>query len=583
MLGTTNTITTNGSTGLRIEGMTISNGGVNVGDVNVTGGTNGIRLATNTGGPIVIGAVTDTAGDAGTITGTTGDAVIVENSENVTISGLQVDATAGQSGVRVTKDTTGTQTVNLNNLEINGGDIGIETIGNGTGTLNMTVNDTDVTMPSATGISVDDIDAGTIAFNNVTVDGMGAATTAGISITNSNANFTIDGDSVIQGVAGTAFNVNFGTTGTISMAGDITNTAGRSIAVQNRAGGTVTFTSTSAVTDTGTGILVNNNSGGTTNFNGTYDLDTGANTAVAVTNNTGATTNFNPGNAVGAFDITTTSGSGFVATGGGTLSVTGTANKIAMSAGILGSHALQIEGMTIGSVDFESVNSTGGDNGIRLVNNTTGTVTIGDSGNSAGQGGTITGTLDDGVVVQNTNAVLNGVTVNSAGDAAGENAVSLLHSNTANMTATLNNLTVSTTHDGVHVNGTGGTGTFNVSGTNGTIDRSGDRHRSSRPACRPPQFDARHHSTSGRSIHVHNVTAGTMTHTGTVTDTGGTGVLVTNNTGGTTNLLGTYTLNTGANDAVTITNNTGATVTGHGSQHRHDDRPRASSPLAAER
>jgi len=43
-----------------------------------------------------------------------------------------------------------------------------------------------------------------------------------------------------------------------------------------------------------------------------------------------------------------------------------------------------------------------------------------------------------------------------------------------------------------------------------------------------------------------------MTHTGSVTDTGGTGVLITNNTGGTTNLLGDYTLNTGASDRLDL-------------------------------
>jgi hypothetical protein len=67
-------------------------------------------------------------------------------------------------------------------------------------------------------------------------------------------------------------------------------------------------------------------------------------------------------------------------------------------------------------------------------------------------------------------------------------------------------------------------------------------------------------NTTGLSIHVHDVTAGTVTHTGSVTDTGGEGVLVENNTGGSTNLLGDYTLNTADNDAVTITNNTGASI-----------------------
>ncbi len=551
MLGTTNTITSNGSTALTIDGMTISNGGVNVGKVNATGGTNGIRLVNDDGGPIVIGTVTDTAPTDGIITGTTAEGILVQNSANVTISGIQVDATAGQSGVHVHKDSTGTQIVDLNNLKINGGDIGIETTGNGTGTLNMTVNDTDVTNSSDIGVSFDNIDTGTIALNNVTVDGMGAMATAGVSITNSNANFTIDGDSVIQGVAGTAFNVNSGTTGTISMAGDITNTAGRSIAVQNRTGGTVTHTGT--VTDSGAGILVNANSGGTTNLQGTYALTTGANDAVTITGNTGSTTNI-----IGDLDITTDGGSGFVAMNGGTLSVTGPNNKIASTNLVAGQHGLRIENMTLGSVNFESVNSTGGDNGIRLVNNLTGTVTIGDTNNAVGEGGTIKDSLNDGVFVQNTNVTLNGVTVNDAGNAAGENAVSLQHTNTTNMSVALNDLTVNTTHDGVDVNGTGASGTFNVSGTGGTIAAT-ETGLEVQGRVSTASFSQDINNTAGRSINVHGVTAGTVNHTGDVVDSG-TGVIVTGNTGGSTNLLGTYALSTTTNDAMTITNNTGASV-----------------------
>jgi hypothetical protein len=485
LLGTTNTITSNGSTALRIEDMVISNGGVNVGMVNATGGTNGIRLATNTGGPIVVGAVTDEAPDAGIITGTTAEGIVVENSANVTFSGIQVDATAGQSGVRVTKTSTGTQIVDLNNLEINGGDIGIETTGNGTGTLNMTVNDSEVLDSTARAFSVDNIDTGSIAVNGTTFDGNNTGATAGgVLIKGSNATFAFDSTTVIQEFSGTDFEVDGDTVATqiVSFAGDIVNssatnpgdTTGRSVHIHDIDGGSITFTAASSIDDNNEGMLVEDNSGGTVSFLGTNTFDmSGTNDAVTLTNNDVGGTNTSI--TFASLEITTTGASSdaFVASGGGTLSVTGASNTITTTGG----RALDIQDMTLGSVDFESIDATGGATPVLLANNLTGTVTIGDTGNAVGDGGTISDATVAGIRVTNTNVTLNGVIVQNSGDGAGENGVEILHTNATAMNANLNRLTVENTNagvDGVVIDGTGGTGTFNANIQNLAVNVEGD-------------------------------------------------------------------------------------------------------------
>lgn len=467
-----NEITTNGSAGVVMDDMVISATGANFSNVNVASSAdNGVSLTNNTGGPITIGTLGDPVGDSGTIENTVGDAVVIGNSANVSVNSLRINTTAGQSGVLVDKTTTGTQTTNLSDLEINDGEIGVEVTGNGTGTLNMTVNDTTINDPTGFGISIDDIDAGTIAVNGTTIDGDTAnAGAQGVQIANSNATITFDSATSIENFAGTSFEVTAGN-GNVTYNGEITSTIGQSVLVQNRTGGTVTLSSASTVTDTGGGVRVTGNTAGTVNFNGILDLDTTVNDAVRLTNNTGSNINFTPPGA-NPLDINTTTGRGFVALNGGTLTVAGTNNSITTTTGT----GLQIEGMTIGSVDFESVDVNGATHGVRLVNNTSGTITVGDTGAAVGAGGTLQNTVDQAIYVENSNATFNGVTVQNAGNAANENAVEILHTNSTAMTANLNRLTVSNAtalRDGVVIDGTGGSGTFNANIQNLDVDVTG--------------------------------------------------------------------------------------------------------------
>jgi hypothetical protein len=491
---TTNSISTETGQALKITGMTIAAGGFRVGDVNRTAAaaTNAIQLENNTGqgtpaGAVVIGNTTDmTSGDAGTIVGGSVDAIRIKDSANVSITGVKVTNTDSTvAGIHVEKSNTATMTTDLSNLELDGGAVGIDTLGGGTGAVTMTINDTALNGAQIAGARFSNLNAGTVTGTGVTIDGQHASAGAdGVQINTSNAAITFDNTSVIKNVLDNDFEVSGGA-GTIAFNGTIQNsaalnagdTSGHSINVHGVTGGSVTFGTAGTITDNNQGFLVTGNTGGTISANGTNTLNTGANDAVTITNNTGASVNMGP------LAITTSSGADFVATGGGTLTVAGFANTITRTAGgttgnaAVDRFALDIEGMTIGAVDFESVNATGGANGTRFVNNTGGTITVGDVNNTAGQGGTITGTTDAGVHAENSNVTLNGVTVSNAGNAAGENGVEITHTNATAMTANLNALNVTNStaaRDGVVIDGTGGSGTFNANVQNMAVDVKGD-------------------------------------------------------------------------------------------------------------
>jgi hypothetical protein len=307
-------------------------------------------------------------------------------------------------------------TTNISDLEINDGDIGVEVVGGGTGAVTMTINDTAINDSTSQGMFFNNLDVGTVAVNNATIDGNNANGTAvGVLITDSNASITFDTASSIREFGGTDFEVSGGA-GTISFAGDVINsstvnagdTTGRSVHVHNMTGGSVTFTGASSINDDNQGMLVTNNTGGTSTFLGNNDFNTGTNDAVTITNNTGATVSLSD------LNIDTTSGRGLVATGGGTLTVLGTTNTIDTTTGV----GLDIEGMTIGAsgASFQSVTVNGATNGIVLRNLTgTGDVSIGNAGGAQNSGGTITST-GEAIVLENTaNVALRHVQIASAG------------------------------------------------------------------------------------------------------------------------------------------------------------------------
>jgi len=251
---------------------------------------------------------------------------------------------------------------------------------------------------NGTGLQFDNAD-GTYNFTGaVTLNGGDA----GIDIVNgSGGNFTFN-NAPITGPSGIAFRVNGGG-GSISHRGAIAkNNAGVAVDIQGRTGGSVTLHSNITASAGAGGILVQNCTGGTISFAApSQSLSTGVNPGVSLVNNSGATINFGGG----GLGITTSTGTGFNATGGGTVNVTGTGNTITSGNGT----ALNVVNTTIGvsGMTFRSISSTNGINGIALTSTGNGFLTVTGDGSLTrnGSGGTIQSTLDDGVALTAANNV----------------------------------------------------------------------------------------------------------------------------------------------------------------------------------
>jgi hypothetical protein len=179
--------------------------------------------------------------------------------------------------------------------------------------------------------------------------------------------------------------------------------------IDNHDAGTVTFQTglISASGPSATGLRVANCNGGTVNFNSQITLSTQANTAVDLsTNNNSGAINFNA--AGNGLDITTTSGTGFLVTGGGTITVQGADNSITSTTGA----ALSVANTTIGAngLHFVSISSDGGGNPGIVLNNTgaLGGLTItGDAGSTNNSsGGTIQNKTGAGISLTNTRNVV---------------------------------------------------------------------------------------------------------------------------------------------------------------------------------
>jgi hypothetical protein len=266
---------------------------------------------------------------------------------------------------------------------------------------------------NSTGTGIAGASVGTLAVSDVTVNTTGAAlslATGTLSATfdavsssggTSNVSLTGLGGTVglgagaLSGSSGVAFAVTGGNA-TVSYAGTISNAANRVVSINGRTGGALTLSG--SITDTGAGIVVQNNTGGTIAFTGSSkSLTTGGVNALNLSANTGAAVNFTGG----GLAITTTTGAGFTATGGGTVQVTGANNVIASGTGV----ALNVQNTTIGGtgLTFRSISANGAANGI-VLNNTgiLGGLQVTGNGTTHGSGGAIVNTVGaDGAVAGN--------------------------------------------------------------------------------------------------------------------------------------------------------------------------------------
>lgn len=386
-----------------ITGTNVDIGGANA--IAVTGGNAAISFD-------AASSIANTSGTAVTIANRTGGSFSFSGSvvANGAASGISVSGATAASSVSFTGTVdlgtttamTGTavsinnngqaSTISFANLDIvSSGTTGFS-VSNG-GTVNVTTGTINAT--SAQALLLNGV-AATATFTSVNSTG-GTNNVALTSVTG-----TVNlGSGALSGASGAAFLVSGGSAN-VNYAGTIAKTtAGNVVSIASRTGGTLTLSGNlSATGGVANGISVSSNSGGAINFSGsTKTLTTGANTAVSLASNTGTNINFTGG----GLAISTTSGAGFSATGGGTVSVQGSNNTIVSTTGT----ALTVTSTTIGANDmtFRSISSNGAANGIVL--NTTGalgglTVTGDGSSSNNGSGGTIQNSTGDGISLNNT-------------------------------------------------------------------------------------------------------------------------------------------------------------------------------------
>jgi hypothetical protein len=364
--------TLSSDTAFRLVSITNNTGGTASfgGNLSATANTLGLHIAQNTGGTFsfsgaskVINTST-TANIAVNVSGNTGAAISFAN------GGLDIDSNTG-TGFNASDGSSITVAGATNSINTADG-VAIDFDGPA---LNMTWASVSSASSSGAGIQLDNI-SGTLAMNG------GSITTA------SGTAFDVGG--VANGSGGSAV---------VTYAGSITNTAGDCIIIQELSGGSYTLSGNISHTGSGVGIQVsnvNNGTAATVTFSGTSKSLSpgGSNIGVNLSTNPNGTISFTNG----GLAITTTSGTGFNASGGGTVSVTtdaGTANTISSTTGT----ALNVASTIIGAsnLNFQSISKNGGTNGIVLTSTgSSGGLTVTGTG-AANSGGTIQNTTGDAI------------------------------------------------------------------------------------------------------------------------------------------------------------------------------------------
>ena len=229
--------------------------------------------------------------------------------------------------------------------------------------------------------------AGVTLASGVTVEGVNVSGTSGAGIAGAVGTDTIASSVTISNAGGPGLDITSGSSGTLSDAATINQTAKETtvdaLAVSGATGGTVDQTGaiTGAVDLTGSGSP--SYTGATVNVSGALTASTGALEA-------------------------------FEATGGGTVNVTGATNTLATTTAT----ALDVENTTIGGsgLTFESISagsaSAAPANGIYLIGTgTTGGLTVTGSGTTSGSGGTIYNKAETGLTADSS-AILLGTPLN---------------------------------------------------------------------------------------------------------------------------------------------------------------------------
>jgi hypothetical protein len=295
----------------------------------------------------VNGHTISVGGGTSTLSATSGNVVTLATDNEV--KGVTLNANGagvvGMANTAVTSVTTGANTLLGNHLVFTGAGEAIK-IDSG-GNLNLTVDSLTSSGSSTNAVQL----AGTASSGTGLITGTVGITAGTISGATSSA--------VLLGVGGGG-TANSGGNVNLTYGGTISSGTGSAVEIEDRTGGSATFSGN--ITHSGTaaaGIRMDGNASSTTTFSGqSISLTTTTGAGATVTNNTGSTINFTPAGGGNGLDITTTSGTGFAFTGGGTLNVTGAGNTVTTTSGKL----LDFQNGSVGAshAAFASLTQSGG-------------------------------------------------------------------------------------------------------------------------------------------------------------------------------------------------------------------------------
>lgn len=276
-------------------------------------------------------------------------------------------------------------------------------------TTGLTILDGSLNVASGPGLTLNSVAIGAGGINLDLVSAVISGGGSAVNITNSSGNVIIGNVSAssssasnlltLQNNTGSyrfdALNLNYTGTG---LAFNADNTGNL---IVNNAGTGISSTSGPALRIVGTAV---SGSG----FSQITRTGTASGAAIELSDNTG-TTRLNGVNINGG-------GTAFSVSNAGTLEVLGSANTITTNAN---STALSVANTTIGAggLNFRSISSTGGTNGIVLTNTgLLGGINVTGVGTTVGSGGTISGASGAGILLTNTvNARFNGMIVTGTG------------------------------------------------------------------------------------------------------------------------------------------------------------------------
>ena len=211
-----------------------------------------------------------------------------------------------------------------------------------------------------------------IGVNDLTLDAstvgtLSGASAGGLALANATGVATIT-DTTLRSLA-----ISGGSIGINALGADIDGNGGSTaFSVVGGHTGTIEFDAASTIAQTGaaTAVSIVGKAAGSVTFGGPVNASTSTAQAIVLTGNAGSIINFNNG-----LQVATTSGAGFTASGGGTISVTGTGNSINTGTGT----ALDLAGMSIGAGGFTvaGVGASGATTGIALTEVAGGAINLG--------------------------------------------------------------------------------------------------------------------------------------------------------------------------------------------------------------